>query len=60
MGDSQILQELRAIKEDLEYIKEHMVDVDMVLTPEEERILEEGIREHKEGKTVRLEELKRE
>ena len=57
--EREILKELKAIREDLNYIKEHMVDIDTILTPGEERILEEGIREFKEGKTIRLEDLER-
>ena len=51
----QIIEELKAIKADLEYIKGHMVDADTVLTPEEEARLEESLRDYKEGKTISLE-----
>ncbi len=54
------MSELKGIKDDLKYIKEHMVDVDIILNPEEEKILEESIREFKRGETVKLEDLKRE
>ncbi|KYK36810.1 MAG: hypothetical protein HXS46_11130 [Theionarchaea archaeon] len=54
-----IIKELKAIRKDLAYIKEHMVDIDTLLTPEEEKILEEGIREFKEGKAIKLENLER-
>ncbi len=60
MVSSDLMQELKVIKEDLQYIKEHMVDIDMVLTPEEEGILAESINEFKSGKTAKLEDLKRE
>ncbi len=56
---SEIIKELKAIRKDLEYIKEHMVDIDAILTSDEERILKEGIEEFKSGKTIRLEDLKR-
>lgn len=53
--EKEIMKELKAIRNDLAYIKEHMVDIDAILTPEEERILEEGIKEFKDGKAIRLE-----
>jgi hypothetical protein len=31
----EILEELRAIKEDLDYIKSHMVDIDSILTEDD-------------------------
>jgi hypothetical protein len=37
-----------------------MVDVDMVLTPQEEARLEESLKEYKEGKAMLLEEFERE
>ncbi|MEK6818552.1 MAG: hypothetical protein AABY10_01315, partial [Nanoarchaeota archaeon] len=51
---------LDVIKAELDYIKEHMVDVDTILTSEEEEILEQSIKEFKEGKTTSLEELEKE
>ncbi|MEK6950297.1 MAG: hypothetical protein AABX13_01065 [Nanoarchaeota archaeon] len=56
----QILEELKVIKLDLDYIKGHMVDIDTILTPGEEERLEESLQEFKEGKTTSLEEFKRE
>lgn len=56
----QIMEELRAIKTDLEYIKEHMVDVDTILTPEEEERLNESLKDYKEGKTISVEKFERE
>ena len=55
----EIAVELKAIRKELEYIKEHMVDVDMILTPEEEKRLEESLKAHREGKTVKLEDFER-
>jgi hypothetical protein len=57
--DKAIAGELRAIRKELEYIRKHMVDVDMILTAEEERILERGLKEYKEGKTRSLDEVVR-
>ena len=43
----------------MEYIKFHMVDIDVILTPEEEEILKEGLTEFEAGKTISLSDLKR-
>ncbi|MEA3378806.1 MAG: hypothetical protein U9Q69_04155 [Nanoarchaeota archaeon] len=50
-----IMSELHLIKEDLDYIKEHMVDLDFILTAKEEDRLEKSLKEFKEGKTIDLE-----
>jgi len=55
----EIVTELKAIRQDLDYIKKHMIDVDMILTPEEEARLEESLKEYKEGKAVSLEEFEK-
>ena len=47
------------LREDLRYIKEHMTDIDMILTAKEEIILEEAMGEFERGDTVKLEDLKR-
>lgn len=59
MAESEIMVELKAIREDLRYIKEHMTDIDVILTAEEEIILEETMGEFERGETVKLEDLKR-
>ena len=56
----QMTEELKAIRADLDYIKEHMVDVDTILTPEEEERLDEAIEEYKSGKAVSLEDFEKE
>ncbi len=56
----EVTTELRAIRKDLNYIKMHMVDVDTILTPEEEIKLEESLREYKEGKATLLEDFEKE
>lgn len=54
----QIIDELRSIKEELHYIKVHMIDVDTILTVEEKKLLDESIVNEKAGKLISLEELK--
>ena len=56
----EVVEELKAIRKDLDYIKEHMVDVDTILTPAEEARLEESLKEYKEGKTTLLEDFEKE
>ena len=58
--EKNIWAELKAIRMELEYIKEHMVDADTVLTPEEEELLEKSIWEFEEGKATRLEDFENE
>ena len=57
--ETELIKELKTIEGDLEYIKLHKEDIDVILTPEEEEILEEGLREFEEGKTILLSDLKR-
>ena len=59
MATGQIMQELREIKMDLDFIKKHMVDVDTILTPEEEVELNEGLRELEKGKTFSFDIIKK-
>lgn len=52
--------ELKAIREDLDYIKKHMVDVDMILINEEAARLKESLEEYKKGKAISLEDFEKE
>ncbi len=52
--------ELLALKRDVQFIKTHMFDPDTIMTTEEEERYERAIKEHKEGRTVSLETLKKE
>lgn len=54
----QVMNELKNIKKELRFIKEHMVDADTILTAEERRLLDKSIKNEKEGKLVSLDELK--
>ena len=56
----EIMEELKAIRNDLDYIKDHMIDVDTVLTAEEEKRLEESLANLREGKTTSLEDFDKE
>lgn len=59
IGEKAIATELWAIRKELEYIGRHMVDVDMILTPDEAKRLECAIKEFNEGKTRTLDGLER-
>jgi hypothetical protein len=50
----EILEKLDTIKADLDYIKKHMVDVDLVLTDDDLEALEEAENDLKAGRTRRL------
>lgn len=52
-----ILEKLEKIEKNVEDIKEHMVDVDTILTAEERALLDQSIKNEKEGKLVSLEEI---
>ena len=54
----ELRNELKAIRIELQFIKEHMVDADTILTEEEKRLLDESIKHEKEGKLVSLEDIK--
>ena len=58
--NKEILVRLTKLQSDMKYIKEHMVNVDTILTIEEEEALEESLKELKEGKTISHKELKKE
>ena len=56
----QVLEKLDVIKSELDYIKLHMVDIDTLLTPEEEARLEESLEDYKKGQTISLEKFEKE
>ena len=57
--EKQVLEELKEIKQELDTIKDHMVDVDTILTKEEHILLDESIKNEREGKLVPLDKVKR-
>ncbi len=58
--NKQVLEELKEIKKDIHFIKEHMNDIDSILTPEEEERLNESLEDLKEGRTTSLDDFDRE
>jgi len=56
MEDSKlILGKLEDIKTELDYIKKHIIDADIIMTQDDIEALEEAEKDLKEGKTKRLE-----
>lgn len=55
-----IMEKLDSIQSELDFIKEHMVDVDTILTEEDKIDLGQARNEFEQGKTISLEELKKE
>jgi len=56
----QIMEELKEIKEELTYIKIHMVDRDMFLDKEEKQLLKESYENEKQEELISQEELEKE
>tara|TARA_Y100000310_G_C20440058_1_gene695648 strand:+ start:541 stop:711 length:171 start_codon:yes stop_codon:yes gene_type:complete len=50
----QIAGKLDTIKSDLNYLKNHLIDVDVVLTDDDIKALKEADKDFKAGKTKRL------
>ena len=55
--ESEVMKELRLIRRDLKYIRTHMVDQDMILSPEERVLLEESRQDLRAGKTRSLDDV---
>ena len=55
-----ILEKLDEIKKEVRDIKEHMIGVDTILDQDDLKAIEEAEKEFKEGKTISLEQLKKE
>ena len=60
IDSAEILHELRTIREDLDYIKCHMVDIDSILTEEDFLSLREYRKEKASGILTSHEDLKNE
>jgi len=57
--DKQILEELKAIRSGLDFIKDNMPDKDMFLSVKEKLLLEESHRNEKAGKLVSSKDLRK-
>ncbi len=56
----QILEKLDAIKSELDYIKENMIDADMILSEDDRTALKKANEEFEKGETISHEDIKRE
>ena len=57
---SNLMNEIRAIRSDLDFIKEHMVDIDSIMTQDDYLALEEYRKEKNAGELVSHEDIKKE
>ena len=55
-----IYREILALRKEVQLIKNHMVDIDTIMTTEEEEKFERAMKDYKDGKTISLEDLKKE
>jgi len=60
IDSKEIMSELRAIRDELDFIKGHMVDIDSILTEEDYLFLQEYRNEKNSDQLVSLEDLKNE
>jgi len=58
MEQQNIDNRLDRIEKTLRYIQENMIDVDVIITEEERRMLDESVENEKSGNLVSLEEIK--
>jgi len=58
MEQQNINNRLARIEKTLKFIQENMVDVDVIITEEERRMLDESLENEKAGNLVSLEEIK--
>ena len=53
-------RELLALRREIQFIKNRMIDIDLIMTPDEEVILDEALEAHQKGKTKKYEDLRKE
>jgi len=58
--NKEILEELKKIRIDINILKENTIDPDTILTPEEEAIHKQGLKELENGETFTLEDIEKE
>jgi len=59
-GMGKMYKEILALRKEVQFIKNRMIDIDLIMTSGEEDALEKSIEEHKKGKTKKFEDLKKE
>lgn len=58
MEQQNIINRLDRIEKTLRYIQENMIDVDVIISKEEKKMLDESVKNEKAGKLVSLEAIK--
>ncbi len=58
MEQQNIVNRLARIEKTLKFIQNNMIDVDVILTEEERRMLDESVENEKSGNLISLEEIK--
>ena len=58
MEQQNIDSRLARIEKSLRYIQENMIDVDVIITEEERRMLDESVENEKSGSLISLEEIR--
>ena len=58
--NKEILEKLRKLEIDINFIKDNMIDKDCILTSEEEENIDIALKEYENGETISHEELKKE
>ena len=59
-GNQEIINELKNIRIEIEFIKQHMVDTDSIMTEDDYVALKEYEKEKEEGELISHEDLKKE
>ncbi len=59
VGLDKIYKAIIELRKEVDLIKTHIIDMDSILTPEEDAELDESLRELREGKTFSLEDIKK-
>ncbi|MFH1290927.1 MAG: hypothetical protein ABIH92_06005 [Nanoarchaeota archaeon] len=57
---NKVYAEILVIRKEIDFIKSRVMDLEIIMEPEEEAQLDEALEYHKKGKTKRLEDLKKE
>jgi len=60
MANQELTKELKTIKKELIFIKEHMVDIDSIMTEDDFIALQQYRKEKKDGKLISHDKLKKE
>ena len=53
-------RELLALRKEVQFIKNRMIEIEVVMAPEEEVKLEVALEEHRKGRTKRVEDFRKE